>query len=388
MTVQITRVESRRERSEFVAVPWSIYPGRYPRWVPPLRIMVKEMLDPEHDPFWKNADRALFLARRDGRPVGRIAAIENRRHNEVHDDRVGFFGFFECPDDQEVANALFSAAAEWLAGRGLDRMRGPCSPSMNHESGLLVDGFDEHPTLMTAWNPPYYEGLVRTAGFAPAKDLLAYLFERGFQTPERLARIVARRAPDSGIVLRDLDPGHLDEVATAVRPLFNAAWKDNWGFVPMTADEFRFTAHSMKPLLKKPLTMVAEKDGRPVGFCMVVTDLNRVLTRIRSGRLGPLALLRLLLGIRRVRHTRVVLLGLDPEHRQGIVLPLLLHELIERGHRHGRVSGEASWVLEDNAAIRTPLESLGIEPYRRWTIFEKAIDPERGPVPAAEPGPA
>lgn len=377
MTLRITRAESRRELSEFIGVPWSIYPGRYPRWVPPLRVMVKEMVDRGHDPFWKNAERALLVARRNGTPVGRIAAIENRRHNEIHGDRVGFFGFFECRDDPDVAAALFDAASQWLAGRGLDRMRGPVSPSMNHEAGLLVEGFQHHPTLMTAWNPPYYESLIRGAGFLPVKDLVAYLFDvdGGFRIPARLERILERRSPGTGVVVRDLDPKEIEAEAESIRPLFNEAWQGNWGFVPMTPDEFRFTAKSLKPILMSHGAMVAEKDGETVGFIAVVADLNRIFRRIPSGRLLPFGWARILLGLRRIRHARVMLLGLHPEHRHGILFPRFVYEMVARWHRLGRGSGEASWILEENTAMRAPLESLGLAPYRRWRIFERPVAP-------------
>lgn len=374
MTPDITLAESRRELGAFLGVPWTIYPGRYPQWVPPLRVMVKEMVDPHHDPFWKNADRALFVARVNGKVVGRIAAIENRRHNQVHDDRVGFFGFFECVDDQEVADALFAEAAAWLKERGLDRMRGPASPSMNHECGLLVKGFVHAPTILTAWNPPYYETLILRAGFAPERDLLAYLYDhdRGQLDGTRVERLVNKRSPASGITVRDLDLKQIDAEIDLILPLFNSAWKDNWGFVPMTDEEFRFTAKSLKPLLMKNFIMVAEKDGRAIGFFLIASDLNQILKRIPSGRLGPIALIRLLFGIPRIRHGRVMLLGLDPDHRQGILFPIFLNELLKRGLKYG-VSAEASWVLEENSAIRDSLESLGPELYRRWRIYAKPI---------------
>src|SRR5688500_7254699 len=175
MSLEVVSVERRRELSAFIDVTWHIpaVVGN-PRLVPQLRMMVRDLLDTKGNPFYRSAARALFIARRNGRPVGRIAAIENRAHNETHGDRVGFFGFFECVDDREVAAGLFDAANAWLRARGLTTMRGPMNPSTNHDCGLLVDGFEEHPQFLTAWNPPYYEALVRAAGFAGARDLLGY----------------------------------------------------------------------------------------------------------------------------------------------------------------------------------------------------------------------
>lgn len=375
MTLEITSAETRKRLSEWIGVPWSIYPGRYPGWVPPLRVMVKEMVDPKHDPFWKNAERTLFTARRDGKAIGRIAAIHNRRHNEIHHDRVGFFGFFECIDEQEVADALFQKAMGWLQERGLDRIRGPVNPSMNHETGLLTHGFDQHPTLLTPWNPPYYETLIRRSGFEVEREMYGYRFDvdGGFRAPERLDRMVERRSLSSGIVFRNMDHGRVKEEIDLILPLYNEAWKHNWGFVPFTSEEFFFTAKSLNPLLMKHFGFIAEKDGQAVGFCLMAADLNRILKKIPSGRLGPIALLRLLLGVPRLRHGRIMLLGLHPDHRQGILFPMFLREMMRRSETENLGSAEASWVLAENAPMRAPLESLGLEPYRHWRVFEKAI---------------
>ena len=340
--------------------------------------MVKEFLDPSHDPFWKNADRALFYAVRDGRLVGRIAAIENRRHNEVHGDRVGFFGFFDCIDDPSVAGELFDAAEAWLAERDLSRIRGPMSPSMNHECGLLVDAYDQRPRILAPWHPDWYQALVHEAGFTVARSMVAYRFalDEGFEAPERLRRMVRRVRERERIELRPMDLKNIEAEADRILPLYNAAWDGNWGFVPMTREEFRFTAKSLKPLIRPELSQVATIDGEVVGFCVVVTDLNPVLAKIPSGRLGPVALARLALGVPRARHTRVMLLGLNPDRRRGSVLSILIEHASRTARELGHDSGDASWILEENHAMRSPLESLGLEPYRRWSVFEKEITPK------------
>src|SRR5688572_11580472 len=191
MPIEIVPVASRRDVRQFVGVPWHLRElTEAPQWVPPLCVAVLDALDEKKNPFYRNAARQLFIATRAGKPVGRIAAIENRAHNEFHHDRVGFFGFFECIDDPEVAGSLLDAAAGWLRGRGLTSMRGPMNPSTNYECGLLVDGFDEHPVFMTTWNPPYYESLIERAGLTAVKDLLGHLLDAEdsqFKFPERFA---------------------------------------------------------------------------------------------------------------------------------------------------------------------------------------------------------
>ena len=222
MTLEIIAVATRRDLRRFVGFPYRLYDeARYPNWVPPLRMAVHDALDEVKNPFYRDATRALFLALRDGQVVGRIAAIENRAHNRFHGDRVGFWGFFECEDDQEVADGLFAAAERWLSARGLDTMRGPMNPSTNYECGLLVEGFENRPSFMTAWNPPYYDTLCVRAGLAKAKDLLAFWFDgetTGYALPEFVSRQADRALAGGRLTFRDMDPARFDaEVAASGR---------------------------------------------------------------------------------------------------------------------------------------------------------------------------
>ena len=251
VSLEIIPVDHRRE----ICAGSSIFPGRstiatdHPQWVPPLRIAVRDALD-KKNPFYTTADRQLFLALRDGKLVGRIAAIENRAHNEFHNDRVGFFGFFECGDDQEAATALFAAAESWLRERGLDTMRGPMNPSTNHECGMLVGGFDEHPMIMTTWNPRYYSDLVEQRGFTKAKDLLAYYFPmqgtRAFEMPERYRAHAERALSGERVTFRDLDLKHFEREVERCWEIYNSAWEKNWGFFPMSHDSFLHEAQVLK----------------------------------------------------------------------------------------------------------------------------------------------
>ena len=238
MPVQILKADSRRDIARFIDVPWQLFDRRrFPAWVPPLRIAVRDALDEKKNPFYRNASRQLFLAVRDGTLVGRIAAIENRAHNRFHQDKVGFFGFFECADDQEVADALFTAAEEWLRARGLDTMRGPMNPSTNHECGMLVEGFDVHPIFMTNWNPAYFLPLMDRAGFEKAKDLFAYWVQVSgpgkVPLPPRFAALAQRAIADSRVTFRDIDIRRFDEEVDVLWGIYNAAWERNWGFVPV-----------------------------------------------------------------------------------------------------------------------------------------------------------
>jgi hypothetical protein len=339
-------------------------------------MMVRDLLDTKGNPFYRQADRALFIARRDGRPVGRIAAIENRAHNAVHKDRVGFFGFFECVSSPEVARALFDAAGRWLASRQLSVMRGPMNPSTNHDCGLLVDGFDEHPTFLTSWNPRYYAELLESAGLVAAKELLGYWLpygEPGFRIPARLSALAARAAERAHLTFRDLEPRYFWREVERCWEVYNSAWEENWGFVPMSRDEFLYMARSLKPLLIPQFAFLAEVKGTPAGFMLSVPDFNRIFKRIRNGRLFPLGLGRILLGKSGLRTGRVIALGVKREFRTGSVLPVFMHEAARRAIAFGSPGAEASWVLEENQAMRQPIEAFGGRIYRRWRVYERQL---------------
>jgi len=379
MSLEILPVERNRRLSEFIDVPWRIPAIRnHPAWVPPLRMMVKDLVDTKADPFYRRAERQLWVAYRDGVPVGRIGAIENRAHNEFHSDRVGFFGFYESADDPEIARRLLDVAAEWLQGRGLTVMRGPMSPSTNHDCGVLIDGFDEHPVFLTSWNPPYYDALMKGAGLAASKDLVGYWLpygEPGFQVPARVEALAMRAKERAKLTFRDIDPKkYWDEVALCWE-IYNSAWEQNWGFVPMTRDEFMFQAKGLKPLLIPQFAFVAEINGEPAGFMLCVPDFNRIFKRIPSGRLLPFGFLKILMGKSKLKTGRIMALGIKEQFRSGSILPVFMHESLRRAVAYGSPGAEASWILEDNTAMRQPLDAMGGRVYRKWRIYERALTP-------------
>ena len=379
MTLSINRVASRGDLRRFIGFPYRMYDARrHPNWVPPLRLAVSDALDERKNPFYREAARALFLAERGGEVVGRIAAIENRTHNRFHEDRVGFWGFFECVDDQAVADALFAAAEGWLAERGLTVMRGPMTPSTNYECGLLVDGFEHRPTFMTAWNPPYYDALSTRAGFAKAKDLLAFWFDgetTGYALPEFVARQAERALAGGTLTFRDMDPGRFDEEVAGLWATYNDAWERNWGFVPMSRAEFVHMAKDMKSLLDPRFAFVAEVGGEAVGFMLALPDYNEVLVRNRSGRILPLGGPLMLWGKRRIRNMRVMALGVRRAARARSILALFTYEIMRRGKLYGKNGAEASWLLEDNQLIVKPMRAMGARERMRWRVYDRPVTP-------------
>jgi len=380
VSLNILSVDSSRELRRFIDLPWRIYSAaEHPQWVPPLRIAVRDALDKKSNPFYRTADRQLFLAMRNGVAVGRIAAIENRGHNEFYHDRVGFFGFFECQDDQEAATALFAAAETWLRSRNLDIMRGPMNPSTNHECGMLVSGFDRHPMIMTTWNPRYYSTLAEGAGFTKSKDLLAYFFAvdgpDAFQLPDRVRLVAERAMRGKRLAFRELDLKNFGPEVDRCWEIYNSAWESNWGFFPMSRESFVHEAKVLKYIVNPHLTLMVDVNGEPAAFMIIVPDFHHAYKAIGNGRLFPTGVFKLLAAKPRIRTGRIMILGAKPEYRNRGIFALFINELAHRVKTYGVRGAEASWILEDNDKLNRPLESMGAKEYRRWRIYDRPISP-------------
>lgn len=375
-TVRIKPVSDKKDLKAFINLPWKIYNStEHPQWVPPLKIAVKEALDTKKNPFYKRADIQLFLAEKDGKPAGRIAAIENRAHNEFHKDKVGFYGFFESINDPSVADALFDAAGDWLKKRNLSTMRGPMNPSTNHECGLLVRGQSQHPTIMTTWNPKYYIELHEKAGLSPTKDLVAYFLPTEMVTalPEKVVQYAERVKKDMRVKFRDFDVKNFNREVEICFDIYNSAWEKNWGFFPMTREEFFFAAKDMKMILDPRFAFIAEVDGKPAGFMLALPDMNYVFKRIPDGNLFPTGIFKLLVGKRLVRTVRILTLGVKPEFRGSGIFALFTYESFQRAKQAKVLAGEASWILEDNEAMNKPWRDMGAPLYRRWRVYDRAL---------------
>jgi GNAT superfamily N-acetyltransferase len=374
--IEITRVASRVDRDAFIRFPWRIYEND-PAWVPPLLLERKEFLDREKHPFFEHGKAELFLARRAGQIVGRIMASDDPKYNALHGSNVGCFGMFESVDDQTVASALFDAASAWLRGLGCDEIMGPIDYSTNYLCGLLIDGFQHPPTLLTSHNPPYYGRLIEGWGFGKAMDLFAWWFAKPQQAAERLRRLAtALKKKRREVTLR---PGNLRELAgeaRRLREIYNQAWEKNWGFVPFTEKEFNFMAHELKPLLVPDLVWIAEIGEEPVGFILCVPDINVALKKI-NGRLTtfglPIGLGKLLYHKSRLKTVRLVALGVVPKYRRhGIAEMLVLHIIEEAMLKRGFI-GECSLILENNVMMNRFLEAIGAEKYKTYRIYRRRL---------------
>lgn len=362
--------------SPFIEVAWT-FNRDDPNWIPPLRMSVRTALNRAKHPFHEHAEVEYFLARRNGKVVGRIAAIVNHAHNEFHEDSVGFFGLFECERSQPTADALFDAAGSWLRDRGMTSMQGPMNFSTNEEiasPGILIDGFDSKPTLMMTHNPRYYEELHEAGGFDKAKDLLAFYLESSQKKPERGAALIDRLLAREGATIRTLDLKRFDQDVDAIKEVYNSAWSKNWGFVPMTDAEFDHLAKEFRPFVDPDLCLIAEgPDGEPLGFSLSLPDLNQAIRHLPDGRLFPFGLFRFLWHRRKIDGIRVLTLGFKPKlHRAGLGIGFYL-KTWDNGVAKGYVRGEASWILEDNHEMVRALERMGGRPYRRYRIYERPL---------------
>ena len=373
--VEITQVASKAERDAFIKFPWRIYQDD-PAWVPPLLLERKEFLDRKKHPFFEHGDAALFLARSGGKIVGRIMASDDPNYNAFHQSNVGCFGLFECVNDPAVAAALFEAAANWLRARGRDEIMGPIDYSTNYVCGLLVEGFEFPPTLLTAHNPPYYAALIEGLGFNKVIDFYAWWFSEPARAATRLRRLAASLQKRDSATIRQGNLKNFRAEAGRLREIYNDAWKENWGFVPFTEKEFEFMAKELKQLVVPEFTLIAEVGDEPVGFILCVPDINVAFRKI-NGRLTsyglPIGLAKLLYHKSRIRTARLIALGVKPKYRRGGIAEMLVLRIIEDAMIKRGFTGELSMTLENNHLINRFLAAIGAKKYKTYRIYRRRI---------------
>ena len=373
--IEVSEVTSRRERDAFIKFPWQIY-ANDPAWVPPLILERKAFLDRKRHPFYRHGDAALFLARKDGKILGRIMASDDPNYNSLHESNVGCFGLFECIDERDVAAALFEAAASWLRKRGRDEMIGPIDYSTNYVCGLLIDGFQFPPTILTAHNPPYCRQLIESCGFTKAKDWYAWWFADPSKVVGHLRRLATRVHRQRPVTLRSANLKNLRDESRRLREIYNQAWEKNWGFVPFTAAEIEFMTHELKPLLVPEFAWIAEIGNEPVGLTLCLPDINVVLRELngRLTRFGlPIGLIKLLLYKKRIKKGRLIALGVVEKYRRAGIAEMLVLRVMEETMIKRGITGELSMTLEDNFMINRFLEAIGAHRYKTYRIYRKSI---------------
>jgi len=388
MTVSVRKVENTTDFKLFFEFPWQHYKD-HPHWIPELPAIRRAALDKKKHPAWQYMAGDYFLAWRDGQVVGQIAAFVNHRHNEFHDENVGFFGFFECIDDQATADALLNTAADYLRGMGVDAVRGPASFNSNEQWGLLVDSFDKDPMLLMPYNPAYYVRLIENAGFYKAMDLYSWrgdfpearlnVYEKE-DTEKRLVRAIRRGMERHGITVRNLDMRNKKRDFGIFRQLYDKAWEKNWGFIPMTDRELDNLINDLGFLVLPKYTWLAFVKGEPAGFLLLIPNFNEVMKHVKPHPGLPMIwwLLKSAWHWKlrpKITSLRVILLGVKEEFRgmgvDAAVLLALAEQMIADEHRYEWA--EASWILENNEATNGLLEHFGSRMHRRHRLYEKAL---------------
>jgi GNAT superfamily N-acetyltransferase len=371
MAIEIQPVRTRRDLHRFLKLPFRIYRND-PNWVAPLFMQERARFNHKKNPFFDHSDVQAFLALSNREVVGRVAAIRNGAHNDYHKDRVGFFGCFECFESQEVASALLDACAAWLRERGMDTIRGPANFSVNESCGLLVEGFDSPPLIMMPYNPPYFVDLLEQWGLRKIMDLYSFHMTAHDPAPERVRRIAERARKRAGVEVRGLRMDRFWEEVERVKVVYNEAWSDNWGAVPMTDREFEHMAKDLKSIVIPDLVLIAEVDGEPVAFSMALPNINEALAKIR-GRLDPVNLVKLLYHSRHVSTGRLLTLGVRKAYRKRGLETILYAETLDRARRLNIREGEVGWTLETNNLINRAIEVLGGLHIKTYRIYERSV---------------
>jgi GNAT superfamily N-acetyltransferase len=375
--VSIRPVRDRRELKRFVKVPFRLHRD-HPQWVPPLLFERLEFLDRKKNPYFEHAEAKYFLAERDGEPVGRITAQVDSRWDEFQGGSDAMFGFFETDEDPEVSAALLDAAVEWARGKGRTRLLGPMDFTTNDEVGFLIEGYERRPMILQPWHPPHYRERIEAEGFEKAMDVLMWELRMGqLKEGERFDPSIHAAAEkalhDEGIVIRNMRKRDMANEIRRFMEVYNEAWGDNWGFVPITDAEVEFQAKNLKQVLDEEWTFMAEKDGEVVGAALTLPDVNQVLAGM-NGRLLPTGWLRFLLGRRKIDQLRVFALGVKHEYRHSGVAAGLYLKHIETAARPDTISwGEMGWILETNEPMNRAMEGMGGKIVKRYRIYEKVL---------------
>ena len=373
----IQPVEDRPALKRFLSMPARLY-ARDRHWVQPLTFERLEHLNPAKNPYFEHAEVAYWLALRGDQPAGRISAQVDRLHLERHQDGSGQFGFLEAEDDPEVFAALLGVAEAWLRRRGMRRVMGPFSLSINDESGLLIDGFETPPYLMMGHAPPYYGTRIEEQGYRKVRDLIAYAFDVAAPPPSRARRMLARLGKGTGISFRPIRMRRFEQELQTIVDIFNDAWSDNWAFVPMTPAEVRYMGKNLKPIVRAEHAWIGEVDGEPAAMTVTLPNLNEAIADL-GGRLLPLGWIKLLwrLKVKGTRSARMPLMGVRKKYQgtpKGAALALGVIEAVRGWHAaHGAKEAELSWVVEDNQPTHDIIRMVGGRPYKTYRVYDKEL---------------
>ncbi|RYE43128.1 MAG: hypothetical protein EOP48_23060 [Sphingobacteriales bacterium] len=360
---KIVPVKSKAELKAFIDFPHDLY-AHDPNYVPELFIAQRDLLTTH--PFHKHSSLQCFLLFDGEKITGRIAAIHNTAHNEFNGTNDGFYGFFDCINDQETANMLLEQAKSWLLEKGLSTIIGPVNFSTNESCGLLIEGFDSPPVVMMPYNAPYYATLLENWNLAKKVDLLAWKWD-GSNYDDRSVKLMDRleeRLNRNDIIIRKINMKNFKQEAEALREVYNKAWDKNLGFVPLNDEEYDYQAKDLKLILDPDFCFIAEQNGKVVGFGAAIPDLNEILIKVKRGRLLPTGIFKLLLGKKKIKGIRILLLGVVDGYRKMGIEACIYGSIIKSYRKKGLQYAEAGWTLENNDMVNNAIIAINHKPGR------------------------
>ena len=370
VTIEVIDLNKSRDRNRFVDVAEPIYRGD-PNYVAPLRISLLKSLNPAKFPPFRHTTMRAVIAYRNGKPVGRLTCQYDDLYNEYHETKAGWFGYFECIDDPAVAHAMFDDGFAWLKSAGMVEVFGPANPTMNYQSGLLIENFERPPVIDTLYNPRYYEALFTSYGLGKAKDLYCWWIDvtNGMSTPkrQRIMKVADRVRKREGISIRSASIKDADREIELIYELFMGGWQKNWGFAPIPRDEFIELAQDLKQVVVEDLLIFVMVNGKEVAFSLTVPDINEKVPK--NGRLFPFGWTKLLFGLRKTKFARLYLLGTLPEYRKRGLESIMIVETTLRAHKLGYQGGEIGWTLEDNDLINRPIQTMEADLDRKYRVY-------------------
>ena len=374
MILEIKEVLNSSDLNKFIDFPHDLYKGDS-NYVPEIYLAMKDHLNQAKNPYFKHSTAAFYLAYWEGKIVGRISATINTNYNKFHNSNVGWFGFFDCIENYEVASQLLNTAKSYIKTNGAESMLGPANLTTNDTAGLLIDGFDSPPVVQMTYNKKYYPLYFDTWGLKKEMDMFAYFIptvgvnEKALQLSER----IQARLEDKGIKFRNVNMKKFKAELDGIHSIYNQAWENNWGFVPTTKEEFDFIGEGLKLAVDDRYVFIAEDAGKIIAFAVGLPDLNEIAIKLKKGRILPFGIFKLLFGKKKVSKIRIILLGVIPEYRKMGIEAVFFANFISKAKQNGLLGGEASWVLESNEMMVKAAEHLNGKKYKTYRIYSKAI---------------
>lgn len=372
--IEIKKAESKNEIKRFIDFPHELYKDDI-NYVPELFIAQKDLLNKKTHPFFDHSHADFFLAYKNNEIVGRIAAIRNNNYIDYTGELTGNFGFFDVINDYDVAEKLFDVAVNWVKEKDLAGIMGPTNFSTNETCGVLTEGFDSPPTMMMTYNKPYYATFMERYGFGSEMDLLSYKINT-VDVPERLLRLSDRiyeRLKSKGITIRKVNLKNFKKEIDDIFEVYNSAWEKNWGFVPMTKDEFRHAAKDMKSIVDPDFLLVAESENKMIGFSLTIPDMNIPLKQLKRGRLLPFGIFKFLHYKNKIDRVRIITLGVVEKYRKLGIDAYFYMKAFEEAKNKKMEFGEASWILENNPEMNKALENINGKVYKKHRLYKMAF---------------